>query len=130
MKKHLAIFIGDAVDKILRGEKTMESRFSLERVVPYGQIAKDDIIFLKKSGGEIIGKVNVDNVLYYDNLNIEAISLLRKEYSKELCVDDNFWQKKAKSRYGTLIFLKEPERFLSAIKFQKHDRRPWVILDK
>lgn len=130
MKKHLAIFIGTAIEDILHGKKTMESRFSLRRVLPYGSVAKDDIILLKKSGGDIIGKVMVDNVLYYDNLTPGSIAVFRKEYQEELSVDDSFWLLKAKSRYGTLIFLKDPERFLAPIKFQKHDRRPWVLLNK
>lgn len=130
MKKHLAIFVGSTINDIISGRKTIESRFSLGRVLPYGQITKDDEILLKKSGGDVIGKVIADNVLYYDNLTPESIAILRKEYGKELCVNDNFWQTKSKSRYGTLIFLKKPERFLVPIKIHKKDRRPWVIMEK
>ena len=130
MKKHLAIFIGSAIDDIISGKKSIESRFSLGRVLPYGQISKDDEILLKKSGGDVIGRVIADNVLYYDNLTPESIAILRKEYSKELCVDDVFWQRKSNSRFGTLIFLKAPERFLVPIKINKKDRRPWVVLEK
>ena len=78
------------------------------------------------AGGFLIA----DNVLYYDNLTPESIAILRKEYSKELCVDDDFWQRKSSSRFGTLIFLKAPERFLVPIKINKKDRRPWVVLEK
>jgi len=128
MKKHIAIFIGPAIENILSGKRTMESRFSLGKIIPYGAVAKDDIIFLKKSGGDILGKAIVDNVLYYDHLRPESIAILRKEYSKELCVSDEFWQLKAKSKFATLIFLKKPERFLVPLKYKKKDRRPWVII--
>jgi len=130
MKKHLAIFVGSAIDDILSGKKTIESRFSLGRVLPYGQVSKDDVILLKKSGGEVFGQVIVDNVLYYDNLTKESIKILRKEYDRGLCTSDDYWFSKSKSRFGTLIFLKNPERFLSPIKIHKTDRRPWVILEK
>jgi hypothetical protein len=130
MKKHLAIFVGSAIDDIISGRKTIESRFSLSRILPYAQIAKDDVILLKKSGGDVIGKVLADNVLYYDNLTPESIAILRKEYNRELCASDNFWFTKSKSRFGTLIFLKNPERFLVPIKIHKTDRRPWVVLEK
>jgi hypothetical protein len=130
MKKHLAIFVGSAIDDIISGRKTIESRFSLSRILPYAQVAKDDVILLKKSGGDVIGKVLADNVLYYDNLTPESIAILRKEYNRELCASDNFWFTKSKSRFGTLIFLKNPERFLVPIKIHKTDRRPWVILEK
>ena len=112
MKQHIAIFVGDAIEDILIGKKTMESRFSLAKVVPYGEIAKDDVIFLKKSAGDIFGKVVVDNVLYYDNLKPQSMQILRKEYSKELCASGEFWHKIAKSKYLILIFLKKPLRFV------------------
>lgn len=130
MRKHLAIFIGHAIEDILSGKKTMESRFSLGRIIPYEEVAKDDIILLKKSGGDIIGQAIADNVLYYDNLKPQSIAILHKEYSKELCASDDFWQKKAKSKYATLIFLKKPQRFVIPLKFHKKDRRPWVILNE
>jgi hypothetical protein len=128
--KHIAIFVGDAIEKILSGKKTMESRFSAHKVIPYGEISKDDLILLKKSGGDIVGQVIVDNVLCYDNLKPESISVLHKEYSKELNVNDIFWQKKVKSKYATLIFLKKPQRYVTALKYKKKDRRPWVIIKK
>jgi hypothetical protein len=91
---------------------------------------KQKEILLKKSGGDVIGRVIVDNVLYYDNLTPESIAILRKEYNKELCSGDGFWLAKSKSHFGTLIFLKSPERFLVPIKIHKKDRRPWMILEE
>jgi ASC-1-like (ASCH) protein len=130
MAKHLAIFVGDYIKQILSGTKTIEVRLSQEKIVPYGAIAKGDEILLKKSGREILGAVEVDNVLFYENLTPELIGRIRKEYNKELNVDNNFWQAKANSRYASLIFLKNPRRFLAPMKFRKKDRRPWVIIDK
>ncbi|TSC94694.1 MAG: hypothetical protein Athens101428_209 [Candidatus Berkelbacteria bacterium Athens1014_28] len=128
MRRHIAIFVGNATQKILAGEKTMESRFSLHKVLPYSEVAKDDIIFLKKSGGDIVGQAVVDNVLYYDNLKPQTVEILKKEYDKELATSEEYWQKKAKSRFATLIFLKKPEKFLSPMKYKKKDRRPWVVI--
>lgn len=129
--KHLAIFDKkECIEKILNGEKTMEGRLAREKTLPYGKIQKGDEIYLKESGGMIVGKVEVDNVLFYDNLTPEMIGGLRKEYSKELSVDEKFWQKYSKSKYATLIFLKNPQRFLSKIRYKKSDRRSWVIIEK
>lgn len=130
MRKHLAIFVGNAIEDILSGKKTMESRFSLGKIIPYEEVVKDDIILLKKSAGDIIGQAVVDNVLYYDNLKPQSVAILRKEYSAELCVSEEFWQRKAKSKYATLIFLKKPKRFVIPLKFHKKDRRPWLIIEE
>ncbi|MEI6144486.1 MAG: ASCH domain-containing protein [Candidatus Berkelbacteria bacterium] len=130
MKKHIAIFVGSAIEDIFVGKKTIESRFSQNRVLPYGEVAKDDIILLKKSGGDILGQVTVDNVLYYDKLNQKSIEVLKKEYFNQIAVRENFWQSKKNSKYGTLIFLKNPKRFVFPLQFKKKDRRPWLISDK
>ncbi|OGD65970.1 hypothetical protein A3F08_00630 [Candidatus Berkelbacteria bacterium RIFCSPHIGHO2_12_FULL_36_9] len=128
--KHLAIFVGDAIEKILKGEKTIEGRFNIDKILPYNKIQKGDEVLLKQSGRDIIGVIEVENVLFYENLDGEAIGKLRKEYGKELAVGDDFWRQKAKARYASLIFLKCPKRFLAPLKSQKHDRRTWVLLEK
>lgn len=127
MKKHIAIFIGSAIEDILIGKKTIESRFSQSRVLPYGEVSKDDIILLKKSGGDILGQAIVDNVLYYDNLNPSSVEVLKKEYSDAIAAGEKFWLTKKNSKYGTLIFLKKPKRFVFPLQFKKKDRRPWLL---
>ena len=129
MSRHLAIFIGDYIEKIFRGEKTIEGRFSNNKILPYCAVKKGDEILLKQSGGMIVGRAMVDNALYYEGLDSEAIGKLRKEYSKELRVDDYFWQSKTSAKYASLFFLKNPERFLTPIKDKKKDRRAWVVLE-
>jgi predicted transcriptional regulator len=127
--KHLAVFVGDAIEKILKNEKTVEARLSLDKIIPFSAIKKGDIIYLKQSGGGVYGQVEVDNVLFYENLNGTAIGKLRKEYSSDMKVTDEFWKSKADSRNATIIFLKNPVRFLAPLKNKKKDRRSWVILE-
>lgn len=127
MAKHLAIFIGNGAKKILKGEKTVEGRFSQSKIAPYLAVSKGDEIYLKEKG-KILGKVIVDNVLYYENLDGETLGKLRKEYSDDLGFDDSFWGKKAFAKYATIIFLKNPRRFLGSIKLKKRDRRGWAVL--
>ena len=127
--RHLAIFVGDAIENILAGRKTVESRFSMHKVLPYQSVAKGDEILLKKSGGDILGRVFVDNVLYYEKFGMKGIAEFRKMYSGDLCVDDKFWEAKKKAKFVSLMFLKDPERFVATMKFKKHDRRPWLIIE-
>lgn len=129
MTKHLAIYDSrELIDKVFRGEKTVEARFSKDRFPPYEKVKKGDIIFIKLSGGKVVGKVGVDNVLFYDNLDGEKIGRLRKEYGQEMGVGDDFWKRYAHAKFASIIFLKNPERYLIAMKHEKHDRRGWVVL--
>lgn len=130
MSKHLAIYDSrELINKVFQGVKTIDGRFSTERTVPYEKIKKGDLILLKLSGGKILGEVRVANVLFYDHLEGERIGRLRKEYGKELAVDNDFWQRYRKAKYASIIFLTNPERYLIALKYPKHDRRGWVVLE-
>lgn len=129
--KHLAIFSEPkTIEKILQGNKTIEGRFSRKKNLPYAKIKKGDEIYLKESGGKILGKAMVDNVLFYDNLTPEILGKLRREYANELCMSDDFWEKHARSKYVTLIFIKKAEEFISSVKYRKRDRRSWLIIEK
>lgn len=127
MATHLAVFSSkQTVEAILKGQKTLEIRFSLTRQEPYKAVHRDDIVLIKSSHGEIVGQAEVENVLYYDKLTPEQVARLRKEHSKEAMLADEYWQKKSKSRYATVIFLRHPERFITPLKNPKHDQRPWA----
>ena len=128
MTRHLAIFSSkDYIEAILKREKTIEGRLTKDKIAPFGVIKHGDIIMLKLRGGMVFGQVEVDNVLFYENLTGEIIGKLRKEYSGEMLVDNEFWTQHANARYATVIFLDKPKRFLTPLKVAKKDRRPWVV---
>ena len=102
MKKHLAIFKDRIGELILNGEKVIETRFSIAKIAPYGQVESGDLVYIKPSGKEIIGQFRVKKVVFID---------------------------KANGKYATLIFVGQTERFLTApIKIHKKDLRGWVVL--
>lgn len=127
MTRHLAVFVGDAIEKILHGEKVVEGRFSEHRILPFGQIARGDEIYLKQASGPVIGRAYVDNVLFFEALTGEMIGKLRREYQSDMAVGDQFWRDKGKARYGTLIFLVRPQRFVAPLLLKKRDRRSWML---
>ncbi|MBU1032227.1 ASCH domain-containing protein [Patescibacteria group bacterium] len=130
MKKHLAIFKGEAGEKILSGKKTIESRFSRVKSVPFGVISSGDLVYIKPSGKEIIGQFRVQKVFFFDNLDSSDLNYLKKVYGKKLAADSEYWEKKKNSRYGSLIFIGSSSRFITApLRFPKKDLRGWVVLD-
>lgn len=130
MKKHLAIFKGEAGEKILSGKKTIESRFSKVKKPPFSLISSGDLVYIKPSGEDIIGQFRVKKVFFFDNLNLTDLSDLKNLYDKELSVDKDYWEKHKNARYGTLIFIGDSARFItSPIKIKKTDLRGWVVLD-
>lgn len=130
MQKHLAIFKGEGGELILTGKKVVESRFSKRKSPPFGSISSGDLVYIKPSGKDMIGQFKVLKVIFYDNLDLSDLSNLKTKYGKDLAVDESYWTNKTNSKYGTLIFIGESSRFITApIKIPKKDLRGWVVLD-
>lgn len=127
--KHLAIFTKGVGEKILSGEKSIESRFSKVKNPPFGLISSGDLVYIKPSGKDIIGQFRVQKVFFFDGLTQNDINNLKKEYEKEISADDSYWEAKKNSKYGTLIFIGNSSGFItSPVKFLKKDLRGWVVL--
>ncbi len=127
--KHLAIFKGDSANLILSGKKTIESRFSNKKNAPFQAISTGDLVYIKPSGKEIIGEFRVKKVLFMDGLEKEDIVDLKKRYGEKIAMDEAWWEKKADSKYATLIFIGNVSHFLtSPVKIPKKDLRGWVVL--
>lgn len=135
-KKHLAIFSKIGAEAILSGKKTVETRFSQFKIAPFGQISIGDIVFIKISGGEIVGQFKVKQVHSFEGLEAKDLEKIFQEYGEKISLsgkleDQKYQQTKVSSRYGTLIFITQAERLItSPIKFKKKDLRGWVVLDK
>lgn len=128
--KHLAIFKGKGAEKILAGQKTIESRFSSRRIAPFGVVGSGDLVYIKPSGGQIIGQFKVKKVIFYDNLDLSDLSYLKKKYGSQLAVDEGYWVGKDKCKFGTLIFIGNSAAFItSPIRLKKKDLRGWMVLD-
>ena len=62
---HLAILVEPYLGLVLRGEKTVESRFAKVRCAPCGCVSREDLVLLKRSGGPVVGAFLVGSVWTY-----------------------------------------------------------------
>lgn len=125
---HLAIFSQPYLDLILRGEKTIESRFSAVKVPPYGDVHCGDLILVKEVSGPVVGAFRVGSV-WHHTLTPERLTQLRDLFGHGLCAEeDTFWNEKKQARYATLMEVVAPIR-ISPINIDKRDRRGWVNLN-
>ena len=124
---HLGIFSEPYLTFMLNGKKTIESRFTKNKVAPYHQISKDDIVIVKKSSGNILAYFTIKNVMFID-LSITSIEKIKQEYHKELCVDETFWNAKKNSRYVTLLFIAKLVQ-LKPFLIHKKGMQTWIKLN-
>lgn len=124
---HLGIFSEPYLTFILNGQKTIESRFSKNKILPYNKISKDDIVIVKKSGGNIVAYFTIKKVLFFD-LNTTSINEIKDKYNKQLCVDDSFWISKKSSNYVTLIIIDKLIK-LKPFHINKKGMQTWIRLN-
>lgn len=125
-KLHLGIFAEPYLTYMLDGRKTIESRFSKNKIAPYDKIGNEDIVFIKKSSGPVIGYFTIKKIRFYD-LNETKIEEIRKQYQNELCVNEEFWNQKKDSNYATLIFIDKLIKF-EPIYISKRGMQSWIIM--
>ncbi len=123
---HLGIFSEPYLTYILEGKKTIESRFSKNKIIPYKEITKDDIVIVKKYSGNVVSYFIIKNVLFF-NLNTVSIEEIKLKYNKQLCVDETFWINKKNSNYATLIIIDKLFK-LKPFHINKKGMQTWVKL--
>lgn len=124
---HLAVFVEPYLGFIANGSKTIETRFSKNRIAPFQSIEKGDIVLLKRVGGGLAGVCLVEKVWFY-NLEPGSLSEIKKRFGKGICpADSAFWDERRDAAYCSLIWV-TAYKPLNDLPFQKSDRRGWVIL--
>jgi ASC-1-like (ASCH) protein len=85
MADHLAIMRKSwgFLPKILRGEKTIESRWYKHKHVPWDKITPGDVVYFKNSGEPVSVKAVVSRVLQFANLTPQRVKELLDEYGEQ-----------------------------------------------
>ena len=102
------------LEKIIKGEKTIESRWYLSRRAPWNKVEIGDRIFFKNSGEPITVKAKVDKVLQFADLNPAQVKSLLLKYGRRLGLEPqniNFYYKLFKDKKCCiLVFLKDAKK--------------------
>jgi len=100
--------------KILDGEKTIESRWYKTRRAPWGRIKKDDTIYFKNSGKPVTIKAIVSSAIEFEELTPKRVKKILSKYWGDLGISKNevssFYKRFKNKRYCILIFLNNPEK--------------------
>src|SRR5206468_594901 len=99
MRKHLGIFSKEHIKEIFDGKLLIDLRFSQKRIPPFGLIARGDLVYIKQSGGDVIGQFKVKKVISFDGLDFNDWEIIIKLGTKKI--------KKNSAKYLTLIYMTE-----------------------
>ena len=110
--EHLAILSKKLklLDKIISGEKKIESRWYKFKKTPYQNISIEEFIYFKEAGDPVRFRARVDKVLFFENLNEDKIKEILSKYNHEICAPLSYAEEIKDKKFCTLIFIKEIEK--------------------
>jgi hypothetical protein len=101
-------------EKIVTGQKTIESRWYNVKYAPWGRISSGDAIYFKNAGEPITIQAEVEKVSYFSGLTPVGVQTILAEYGKGIGIEEadipTFFEKVKHKRYCILIFLKHAQR--------------------
>jgi ASC-1-like (ASCH) protein len=105
------------LEKIRSDDKKIESRWSMNKCVPWGMVDVGDVIFFKNSGEPVRLKASVSKVKAYTNLTPKLVKQILKKYGKLDGIDskeiNKFYGFFKNKKYCQLIFLRNPKNVRS-----------------
>ena len=125
---HVAILKQPYIAAILRGEKTVESRLTASPRPPLDAIAPGERLFLKASGGPFLATAIAGEVHFYRDLDAAGVRELGERYGASVGGDDDYWRRKADSRYATFVSLRDVEPMDVGPRYRKANMKAWYAL--
>jgi len=107
--------------KILSGEKTIESRWYMNRYKPWGNISRGDTVYFKDSGEPVKIQATVDKVIQFEDLTPSKVKEILNQYANAkvggLGVNkeniSSYFELFKNKRYCLLVFLSDPREIES-----------------
>ena len=125
---HLAVLLEPYLQHILDGSKTVESRFSRNRIAPYNAVASGDVVLLKRSAARAVSAICIVSRVWFYQLDPDTWDQIRRGFADALRADNQtFWEQRKGAQFATLMRIGEVYP-LPPIEVPKRDRRGWVIL--
>ena len=125
--KHIAIMREPFLSMILSKEKTIESRWSMNKIAPFNKAKIGDEILFKETGKNITAKAKIKDVKFIQ-LTPKIADEIKEKYGDEIVISKfKNWQERKHKNYLTLIWLKDVKQ-IDEIKAPKSHGAGWIII--
>ncbi len=125
---HVAIVQGVYVDLIEQGKKSIESRLSIHRAIPFGRVQRGDLLLIKQHSGAYRVCVTAGEVWSFELLTRAGLKHLRERFGARIAADSAYWQYKRRARFATLVELLDPCVISQGPALGGRARSGWVTL--
>jgi ASC-1-like (ASCH) protein len=100
-------------EKIVTGQKIIESRWYNVKYAPWERISPGDTIYFKNSGEPITIQAEVEKVLHFSDLTPARVQTILEQYGKDIGIEEpgiaKFFEMFKHKRYCILIYLKHAQ---------------------
>lgn len=125
--KHIVILRQPFFNMVMTGEKTIESRWAMNKIAPYHKVSIGYELLLKETGKAVTAIANVKAVKYY-KLTPDKVEEIRVKYGKQIGTDKfEDWQSTLKKKYCTLIWLDGVKK-VPPIQVPRSNGAGWIIV--
>lgn len=109
--EHVAILSKESrlLQKIISGEKTIESRWYKHRKAPFRSISAGDVVYFKESGEPVCAKAVVEKAIFHESLTPKDAKAILAEYCDRLGVGMGYLGQVKDKKLCTLVFLRDAE---------------------
>jgi ASC-1-like (ASCH) protein len=100
--------------KILSGQKKIESRWYKSKFTPWGKINIGDIVYFKDSGKPVSIKADVEKISSFSDLTPKRVKQILNKYSSDDGIEKDkikdYFELFKNKKYCLLIYLKNPKK--------------------
>lgn len=127
---HVAVLLRPYLDLILRGEKTVECRLTMQARDPFERIEAGERIYFKQSAGPFAATAIVEHALFESSLTPRRIGEIKRDYNHLIKGDEAFWRGKRTANFITLAWLREVQPTSSGPAIRPLQGLAWLCLDE
>ena len=97
------------VDKILNGQKTVESRWYKNKYRPWDAVKKGEMVYFKNSGEKVVARATIKKVLQFSDLSENKVMEILHRYGRNIGIEEHdaptFYKMWTRKKYCILLFL-------------------------
>jgi ASC-1-like (ASCH) protein len=136
--EHLAIMKKSwgLTNKILNGQKKIESRWYSIKYKPWDCIKAGEVVYFKDSGDLVRIRAEVSKVVQFAGLTINKVKEILNKYGKDDGIEkeriSEFFERFKDKKYCILVFLKNPQKIkpFDINKTGFGAMSAWITVDK
>jgi len=107
MQEHMVICKEPYLTMILQGKKKIETRWSQQKRTPFNKVKSGDKLYLKKSGGSVVGDCYVKSVSFFSNMIPTFVEKLIQEWNEFMLIQPDLISKCLLAKYGSFIWIEK-----------------------